>query len=102
VSVTSPYIRDTGRRSRGDVVKTLGAVAHGVEYQLVDLMLEKEPQAPRISRRARRFITATFVLNILAVMVLLAIILPAGNKAILYKVQNLPTPWCQPFGCDRG
>ena len=65
-------------------------------------MLDEDPQAPRISKRARRVITTAFVLNVLALMVLLAVILPAGNKTILYKVQNLPTPWCRPFGCDRG
>ena len=70
--------------------------------QLVDVMLDEDLKAPGISKRARRVITAAFVLNILAVMVLLAVILPAGNKAVLYKVQNLPTPWCRPFGCDRG
>ena len=68
----------------------------------MQVMLDEEPEAPGISKRARRFITAIFVVNILAVMVLLAVILPAGNKTILYKVQNLPTPWCRPFGCDRG
>ena len=95
-------IWDTDRRSRGDLVETPGLVAGGVENQLVDVMLDEDLKGPRISKRARRVITAAFVLNILAVMVLLGVILPAGNKAILYKVQNLPTPWCRPFGCDRG
>jgi hypothetical protein len=77
-------------------------VVFGVEYRLMQLMLDEEPEAPCVSKRARRFITAVFIVNILAVTALVAVILPAGNKTILYKVQNLPPPWCRPFGCDRG
>jgi hypothetical protein len=57
---------------------------------------------PGISLFARRFITIVFVTNLLAIAVLLAAILPLGNKAILHSVQNWPSPWCRPWACDRG
>ena len=70
-------------------------VAGVVEYQVVDDMLDEDLQAPRVSKRARRVITAAFVLNILAVMVLLAVILPAGNKATNSCRQPLNFVHCQ-------
>lgn len=57
---------------------------------------------PRLSAQARRIITAVLVLNMLAIAALLMVIVPAGNKPVLHKVQNWPSPWCRPFGCDRG
>ena len=57
---------------------------------------------PRLSARAHRTIAAALVLNLLAIAALLMVMVPAGNKAVLYKVQNWPAPWCRPFGCDRG
>lgn len=55
-----------------------------------------------LSVRARRTITAALILNLLATMALLMVMIPAGNKEVLDKVQNWPAPWCRPFGCDRG
>lgn len=57
---------------------------------------------PRLAARARMIIAAAFFVNILAIAALLMVIVPAGNKAVLSKVQNWSSPWCRPFGCDRG
>ena len=57
---------------------------------------------PGISVLAKRFITIVFVINLLAIALLLAAVLPLGNKGILQSVQNWPSPWCRPWGCDRG
>jgi hypothetical protein len=68
----------------------------------MDLVWSDLEDPPRLSARAWRMITAALVLNMLAIAALLIVIVPAGNKAVLYKVQNWPSPWCRPFGCDRG
>ena len=57
---------------------------------------------PDLSTRAKRTIVSILIFNLLTIGVMLAVMIPAGNKAVLYKVQNWPSPWCRPFGCDRG
>ena len=61
-----------------------------------------DTEEPRISLRARRTITVILIVNLVAIAALLMVMIPAGNRAVLYKVQNWSEPWCRPFGCDRG